>query len=151
SPDVARVFDDEIVRPTLAQSVPLIQADQAWSQGYVGSGTTIAVLDTGVDASHPFLAGKVIDEACFSSTVAGTSQSTGPGGSDEQFGPGAAAPCGLADCLHGTHVAGIAAGNGAAAGVAYSGVARGASIMAIQVFSNVPDPNECGGVAPCPG
>ena len=39
SPDVARVFDDEIVHPVLAQSVPLIEGDQAWAAGYDGSGT----------------------------------------------------------------------------------------------------------------
>ncbi len=151
SPDVVRVFDDEIVRPVLAQSVPLIQGDQAWAAGYDGTGTTIAVLDTGVDAQHPFLAGKVIDEACFSSTVLGTSQSVCPNGSDQQIGPGAAVPCSLSDCLHGTHVAGIAAGNGATAGVAFSGVARGAHLMAVQVFSVITNPASCGGVAPCAG
>src|SRR6187200_1616467 len=102
-PDVARVFDDEIVRPVLAQSVPQIQADQAWNAGYDGAGTTIAILDTGVDANHPFLLGKVVDEACFSSTVSGISQSTCPNGSDQQLGAGAAAPCSLGDCFHGTH------------------------------------------------
>ena len=151
SPDVVRVFDDVIVRPVLAQSVPLIQGDQAWNAGYDGTGTTIAVLDTGVDANHPFLAGKVVDEVCFSSTVAGTSTSFCPNGTDEQSGPGAAAPCSAADCLHGTHVAGIAAGNGSGAGVSFSGVAKGANVMAIQVFSHVTDAAACGGSAPCAG
>src|SRR5439155_19107893 len=63
---VKQVWDDAIVRPTLADSVPLIGADQAWSAGYDGNGTTIAVLDTGVDSTHPFLAGKVVEEACYS-------------------------------------------------------------------------------------
>ena len=126
SPEVVRVFDDEIVRPVLAQSVPLIQGDQAWNAGYDGTGTTIAILDTGVDAQHPFLAGKVVDEACFSSTVSGTSQSACPERDRiSSSGPAPAAPCALADCLHGTHVAGIAAGNGSGAGVSFSGVATG--------------------------
>jgi subtilisin len=147
SPDVARVFDDEIVRPDLAVSVPLIQGDQAWAAGYDGTGTTIAVLDTGVEAGHPFLAGKVLDEACFSSTVPGTSQSTCPDGSDQQLGPGSAAPCSVGDCLHGTHVAGIAAGKG----TTFSGVARNARVMAVQVFSIITDPARCGLSAPCAG
>jgi subtilisin len=151
SPDVLRVFDDVILRPVLAQSVPQIQADQAWASGYDGSGTTIAILDTGVDAQHPFLAGKVVDEACFSSTVPATSQSTCPNGSDQQLGPGAAAPCSLGDCLHGTHVAGIAAGRGPVAGASFSGVARGANLVAVQVFSKIIDAGECGGLAPCAG
>jgi hypothetical protein len=52
-----------------------------------------------------------------------------PGGGSQAFGPGAAAPCSLSNCDHGTHVAGIAAGNG--------GVAPGASIIAVQVFSRI--------------
>src|SRR4029078_10523763 len=105
-----------------------------------GTGTVVAILDTGVDASHPFLAGKVIDEACFSSTIAGLSQSVCPNGTGQQCGTGAAAPCSLDSCLHGTHVAGIATGNGASAGQPFSGVAKGARIVAVQVFSIVTDP-----------
>ena len=81
----------------------------------------------------------------------GTSQSTCPNGSDQQLGPGAAAPCSLEDCLHGTHVAGIAAGKGPVAGASFSGVARGANLLAVQVFSKVISDANCGGIAPCAG
>lgn len=151
SPDVVRLLSDDIVRPVLAESVPLIQADQAWQSDYDGAGTTIAVIDTGVDAYHPFLTGKVVAEACYSSTVPGTSTSTCPNGLDEQIGPGAAAPCALPDCIHGTHVAGIAAGSGATGGQPFSGVAKNAQLMAVQVASTVIDAESCGGSAPCSG
>ncbi len=151
SPEVVRVMDDALMWPSLAQSVPLIQGDQAWGVGYDGTGTVVAIIDSGVDSTHPFLAGKVIDEACFSSTIAGTSQSACPNGASQQLGRGAAAPCSLAECIHGTHVAGIATGNGATAGVPFSGVAKGARIVAVQVFSIVTDPTSCGGAAPCAG
>ncbi len=149
--DIVRVIDDAIVRPVLADSVPLIEGDQAWDTGFDGSGTMIAVLDTGVDRTHPFLAGKVAEEACFSSTVAGVSTSFCPNGLEQQVGPGSATPCPLSDCIHGTHVAGIAAGNGIPAGQPFSGVARGAELMAVQVFSRITNPLSCGGPAPCPG
>ena len=58
------------------------------------------------------LAGKVAAEACYSSTVAGLSESVCPNRLDEQHGSGAAAPCAFDDCFHGTHVAGVAAGDG---------------------------------------
>ena len=149
--DIVRVMDDAILTPVLAESVPLIEGDQVWASGFDGSGTTIAVVDSGVDSTHPFLAGKVVEEACFSSTVAGTSQTVCPNGLDEQFGPGAAAPCSLGDCFHGTHVAGIAAGNDPTNSQQPSGVAKGAQVMAVQVFSRIVDPTSCGGVAPCLG
>jgi subtilisin family serine protease len=150
SSDVTAIYEDEIARPVLAQSVPLIQADQAWAAGYDGSGTTIAILDTGVDASHPFLAGKVVNEACYSST-SNVSRTTCPNGLDEQIGPGSAIPCSVFECLHGTHVSGIAAGNGDQAGQTFSGVAKGAQLMAVQVFSEITDTQACGGAAACAG
>ena len=143
---VDRVFEDSLKKPLLPQSVPLIGADVAWGRGFDGSGTVVAILDTGVDHTHPFLVGKIVEEACYSSTVAGHSTSFCPNGADEQVGPGAAVPCPLdaQGCFHGTHVAGIATGNGATAGVTFNGVAPGASIMAVQVFAQFNSIADCG-------
>ena len=139
-PDVERVLDDVLLFPVLSDSVPLVEADQAWNAGYDGSGTVVAVLDTGVDRTHPFLAGKVVEEACYSKTEPGVSETLCPNGLDQQIGPGAAAPCTLTNCFHGTHVAGIAAGSDPSAAEPIAGVARGASVFAIQVFTKVIDP-----------
>jgi subtilisin len=140
SPEVDFIGEDIAVPPLLMQSVPLIGggSDGTFS-GYSGAGMTVAILDTGVDSTHPFLTGKVVDEACYS-TSDGNSQSACPDGQTSQTGVGAAVPCSFDPaCDHGTHVAGIAAGRRTdISGLGtLSGVAKDASIMAIQVFSNV--------------
>ncbi len=147
--DVEAVLPDAVARPDLADSAPLVQADQAWSVGYDGRGIAVGIVDTGVDATHPFLAGKVAAEACYSSTVAGVSESLCPNRLSEQYGRGAAAPCAFDDCFHGTHVAGVVAGDGRKAGQSFSGVARGAKVLAVQAFSKVTDPNVCPGGGSC--
>ena len=74
-------------------------------------------------------------------------------GADEQRGPGAGIYCSLEleGCWHGTHVAGIAAGDGRPFDLPLSGVGRGASIMAVQVFSRINSFLDCGGAPPCLG
>jgi Subtilase family/Domain of unknown function (DUF4214) len=146
---VTRVHEDALVAPALAESGPLVGAPAAWNVGFDGTGSAIAVLDTGVDKQHPFLAGKIVDEACFSSAVPNTSLSTCPNGLEEQIGPGSGVPCTFAGCHHGTHVAGISAGNGAEAVQPFSGIARGAQIVAIQVFSLLTTAQACDGAPPC--
>ena len=146
-------MEDRIHKPVLADSVPLIGADRAWAQGFDGTGLVVAVIDTGVDSAHPFLAGKVVEEACYSTTSGQQSTTLCPNGADEQIGPGAAVYCPLEieGCWHGTHVTGIAAGNGTPSGEPISGVGRGANIMAIQVFSHINGFFDCGGAPPCLG
>jgi subtilisin family serine protease len=141
---VRRIVEDTLNAPSLPQSVPLTGTDRAWAQGFDGTGTVVAVMDTGVDAAHPFLSGKVVEEACYSSTTS-TSSTVCPNGQSQQTGTGAAAPCAVNGCWHGTHVAGIAAGTGAT----FSGMAKGAQIMAVQVFSRFNQSSDCGGAAPC--
>jgi parallel beta-helix repeat protein len=101
-PGVKAVYKNYEVKAALMDSVPLINADDAWALGYSGQGTTIAIIDTGIDYTHPDLGG------CFG---AGCKVA---GGYD--FVNGDADP--MDDHGHGTHVAGIAAGNGALKGVA---------------------------------
>ncbi len=131
-PNVVRIQEDVAARAHLAQSVPLIGADVAWAQGHAGAGWSIAILDSGVARNHRFLVGKVVSEACYSSTGTGF-RSLCPGGVDASTAPGSGRNCaaGIAGCDHGTHVAGIAAGRGPG----FSGVARAAQLISIQVFS----------------
>src|SRR5690606_7000954 len=83
---------------------------------------------------------KVVSEACYAQ---GMNQSAPggdcPNGQDSMVGNGAGVPCTYSalDCPHGTHVAGIAAGTAGVNGAPSStgGVARDASIIAINVFS----------------
>lgn len=134
---------DELAFASLEASAPLIGAPAAASLGADGAGQSIAILDTGVAASHPFFGGRVVQEACFSSqSEALGSESVCPNGQSLQVGPGAATPCTEAGCEHGTHVAGIAAGRN----TDRSGMAPAADIVAVQVFSRFRDRE---GSTPC--
>jgi subtilisin family serine protease len=146
---VASVEVDALARPILSDSTPLIGADTVWAQGYSGAGQAVAVLDTGVDKTHPALAGKVVAEACYSTISAAYNATTVcPNGLDEQEGYGAGVDCdsSVHGCSHGTHVAGIVAANGSV-----QGVARDADIIAIQVFSRFDSATLCSssGGPPC--
>jgi subtilisin len=142
---VLAVQEDRLHRPTLNVSAPLVEADQAAAMGSDGSGQTVVVIDTGVDANHPNLVGKIVGEACF---AAGDPFLSGdcPNGEIFDDGEGSSEYCDYsAECFHGTHVAGIAIG----AGVSYPGVAPGATLIPILAFSEFtgsdcdPDPSPC--------
>ena len=137
SPLVVGVEEDILMKPMLAESVPLINADDVWAAGYTGEGQVVAVLDTGVDKNHPALAGKVVSEACYSSydELAGET-SLCPGGVTETTSVDSALPylsgvCPSSLCDHGTHVAGIVASKG----TTVKGVAINADLIAVQVFT----------------
>ena len=150
-PAVESISLNEWRKPTLATSIGTVGAPVAWQSGYTGASGAVAILDTGVQANHPMLNGRVTHGECFSGGGTPLSGVTPlcPGGAMTGSGVAAGAPCtGLPDCKHGTHVAGIAAGsNGPSA--APSGIAPGANIIAIQVFTRLSIPEVCGSAHPC--
>jgi subtilisin family serine protease len=104
---------DGKVKATLDSSVPYIHAPEAWAKGYTGKGVTVAVLDTGIDDTHPDVQGHISPDS--TSFVPGEEVFT------DQHG-------------HGTHVASTVAGTGAASGGVNRGVADGATLLIGKVL-----------------
>lgn len=125
-PDIDAIEEDYVLEQHLDQAVPLVGLPTVNTPPPPGIGATVVVVDSGTQTNHPFLAGRVADEACFATGGCAN-------GAIAQFGPGSGAPCPGASCAHGTHVAGIAVGS-VAPGSPQRGGAPGASYIPIRVF-----------------
>jgi subtilisin family serine protease len=124
-PRVAAVDVDSGGAGALKESVPLIGGDKVRAMGYTGRGVVVAILDSGIDETHPDLKDALVGESCFCRNADGTGCC--PNSQTTQSGPGAAAD----DNGHGTNVAGIVASRGH---VSSPGVAPDALIVAVKVL-----------------
>lgn len=122
-PGVDRIEADEPLAWHLDTSRSAVGVGSAmWDQGIDGGGGTVAVLDTGIDESHPSVQGKVVAAV----TVR------------EQTGA-AETPTATDTDGHGTHVAGIVAGTGEGSQLLrtddrrYAGMARGSQLVSIDI------------------
>jgi len=114
TPGVDRVYLDGKRKVSLDVSVPQIGAPAAWRAGLDGTGVKVAVLDSGIDATHPDFAGRIAAAENFSAART----------ADDEVG-------------HGTHVASIIAGSGARSGGRYRGVAPGAQLVIGKVCESL--------------
>ena len=147
NPHVAYVTADEPAPPLLETSLRTLHVDEVHATDVLGHGYSVAVLDTGVDYDHPFFDGKLRAEGCFSTVTSDVYSVTSlcGNGLDVDLTEGAGRNCGLPGCDHGTHVAGIAVGARASVdGDVISGVAPGAGLISIQVFTQFDGVRECG-------
>jgi serine protease AprX len=107
---VEYIWPDLPVHTCLDVSVPQIQVPSVWNEGYQGQGIKIGIVDTGIDPTHADFEGRIAEMTSF----------VGGDGTDDNG--------------HGSHVAGIAAGTGAASGGKYRGVAPAASLFSAKVL-----------------
>ncbi|MEV8563414.1 S8 family serine peptidase [Streptomyces sp. NPDC051917] len=106
-------LDGKVKATGLDWNLDKVNAPAAWSAGHTGKGVTVAVIDTGVDTTHPDLPSQVRASVNFSD-----------------------APDALDHFGHGTHVAGTIAGTGAASGGARRGVAFDARLLNVKVLND---------------
>jgi len=120
-PYVKDIIPNSKISVTLDLSIPLINADDVWqikdSYGFnvTGKGVTIAILDTGVDYTHPDLKDNYIQEGSYDFI-------------DNDTDP-------MDDYGHGTHCAGIICGKGYSSNFQYVGVAPDAKYYAIKILN----------------
>ncbi|MEU1371768.1 S8 family serine peptidase [Streptomyces sp. NPDC005803] len=110
---IAKLWLDGRVEAALKDSVPQINAPQAWAEGYDGKGIKVAVLDTGIDTDHPDVKDRILETRSF---VPGEEV-------DDKNG-------------HGTHVASTIAGSGAASDGVNKGVAPQAGLLVGKVLGD---------------
>ncbi|MFB7548485.1 S8 family serine peptidase [Streptomyces sp. NPDC056154] len=110
---IDRLWLDGRVEAALKDSVPQVNAPQAWAEGYDGKGSKVAVLDTGIDATHPDVKDRILETKSF---VPGEEVVDKNG--------------------HGTHVASTIAGSGAASEGVNKGVAPGAGLIIGKVLGD---------------
>lgn len=151
--DSLTVYEDKFHKPSLASTVDVVFPTQTAS-AYSGAGQAVVVLDTGVNKNHSFLSGSVIAaaEACFSTNDSNNFlDSLCPNGQESMTGSGAGVACGsnIAECAHGTQMAGVIAGQGAN----FNGVATSARIIPVQIYTSSSNEFVCGdaSLTPCIG
>lgn len=134
-PLVASLGTEGIGDDLLQNSIPQIGAHNAQASGATGYGWAVAIIDTGVAYNHSFLQNSLVSEACYSTPDPGMNVLCHNGLPNGSTASGSGRECNdpSYNCGHGTHVAGIAIGNGSAR----DGVALNATLISIMAKSEI--------------
>jgi serine protease AprX len=136
-PGVVGVYSNKQLEYYLAESTRAIRATDAWAAGYTGKGVGIAILDSGVDGLYNSgleYGTKTVHNVKIVADLGDivTLDPTLPAPGGALF--VANVPTSETSMGHGTHVAGIAAGNGSSSTNGYyKGVAPDASLIGLGV------------------
>lgn len=153
APGVRSVYADQPLTPTLADSVPTAfngDPDEWWGvEGITGKGVGILVIDTGIDGRHPDLAfGSRVKRNVITLSshreILGTGDACVPdfyippeNFTDPVFGEPLDDPEDTEGTSgHGTHLAGVAAGDGTASEGKLKGMAPEADLFGVQVIGD---------------
>jgi subtilisin family serine protease len=133
--EIVHALDDASLADQTRGTPADVGASDLWSEGLTGSGVKIAVLDTGIDPTHPDL-----DDLDFHRWSQPLSQ--GKVAATQNFTGGTCTPGDTQDRNgHGTHVSGIASGTGEGLPTddphgRYVGVAPDATLLVGKVFTD---------------
>lgn len=141
---VVQVQQDHGLRLDLDQSKKALKVDKARAAkpkglGLTGKGVTVAVIDSGLDSTHPDLADNT--KATFNFEGAWLWDAYQDGSISNQVAEITAPYAAVDEVGHGSHVASTVGGSGAAAhlptgsGADYSGVAPGVQLVGLKVAS----------------
>ncbi len=125
--EVETVWLDFRVHALLDRGTAAIHAPLAWEAGLTGEGVNVAILDTGIDPDHPDFGDRVVMAA---------DHTPHPNGIDGRSSRVRFRASTVDGNGHGTHVAGIAAGDGTASQGLYRGVAPGANLLVAKVLDD---------------
>jgi serine protease AprX len=122
-PEILSVSVDHPIKGLDETTDAATNVPSAWNAGYNGAGIGVAVIDSGINDSHPDLwdSTESYSRVVYHQDFTGTSTSNWSGAKYDLYG-------------HGTHVAGIIGGNGYLSSGNYSGVAPGVNLVDLRAL-----------------
>jgi serine protease AprX len=122
-PEVVSIHIDHALKGMDSTTNSVVNISSAWNDGYTGSGIGVAVIDSGINDSHPDLwnSAETHSRVVYHQDFTGTATTNSSGAKYDLYG-------------HGTHVAGIVGGNGYLSGGNYSGVAPAVSLVDLRAL-----------------
>jgi serine protease AprX len=122
-PEVVSIHLDHPIKGMDSTTNAVVNVPFAWNAGYNGSGIGVAIIDSGVNDTHPDLwdAKQTHSRVVYHQDFTGTATTNSSGAKYDLYG-------------HGTHVAGIVGGNGYLSDGNYSGVAPAVNLVDLRAL-----------------